>query len=156
MDYSSSENIISNLITGATTLFFVIMFIILIFLIVVCVANWKMFRKAGKKGWECLVPFYGNWVLIEIAGLEWWWFLLIISDTIVSLLGIDKLSLNTNLVSFFAGFNIYYNIAKKFGKDNGTAVCAGIFYNIFVLIFGFSNKEVYDKNIPVNKNGIFK
>lgn len=60
-----------------------------------------------------------------------------------------------NLVSLFAGFNCWYNIAKKFKKDTGVAVCAGIFSGIFVLIFGFSKNEVYDNSIPVSNNGVF-
>ena len=48
------------------------------------------------------------------------------------------------------------NIAKKFNKSNGMAVLSGIFSFIFILIFGYSKNEVYDKNISVSKNGIFK
>lgn len=133
-----------------------IIFLIVLILVFLIIGNWKMFKKAGKGGWECIVPIYGYYVLTEIAGLNWWWFLLAISDSIVSLLGIDNLSLLANLTSLFAGFNIYYNIAKRFNKENGTAILSGIFSVVFILIFGYSKKEVYDKNIIVSKNGIFK
>lgn len=65
---------------------------------------------------------------------------------------LDKLP---SIVYFFAFFNCHYNLAKKFNKSNGTAVCAGLFSFIFVLMFGFSNGEVYHANISVSKNGIF-
>lgn len=94
-------------------------------------------------------------MLTEIAGLNWWWFLLAVSDSLTSLLDLNDLSSVATLVSLFANFNIYYNIAKKFNKGNGTAVCAGIFSGIFIFIFGFSKKELYDINIPVSKNGVF-
>lgn len=130
--------------------------ILLIAIVVVgIVANWKLFKKAGKKGWECIVPFYSYWVLVEISGLNWWWFLLILADSIVELFSIDGLSSIANLVSLFASFNCYYNIAKRFGKSTGTSVCAGIFSFIFILIFGFSKNEVYNVSIPVSKNGVF-
>ena len=119
------------------------------------IANWKMYKKAGKNGWECIIPFYGYWVLTEIAGLEWWWFLLAIVDSIVSFVGSDDLTGIANLVSLFASFNIYYNIARKFNKTKGTAVVAGIFSFVFVYIFGLSKKEIYNANIPVSKNGVF-
>lgn len=115
-----------------------------------------MFKKAGKNGWECIVPIYGYYVLTEIAELNWWWFLLAISDSIIDILGPNELSVLANLVSLFASFNIYYNIAKKFKKENGIAVLCGIFSFICIPIFGYSKNEVYDKNIVVNKNGIFK
>ena len=126
---------------------------LLIFLIV---GNWKMFRKAGKNGWECIIPIYGYYVLTEIADLNWWWFLLVISDSLVDLVGLENLSSLANLVSLFASFNIYYNIAKKFKKKTSAAVLSGIFSFIFIQIFGYSKNEEYDKNIVVSKNGIFK
>ena len=133
-----------------------IVLLVLALIVFVFVGNWKMFKKAGKNGWECIVPIYGYYVLTEIADLNWWWFLLAISDSIIDILGNDKLSALANLVSLFASFNIYYNIAKKFKKENGTAVLCGIFSFIYIPIFGYSKNEVYDKNIVVNKNGIFK
>lgn len=133
----------------------ILIILLIAFAIVTIIANWKIYKKAGKGGWECIVPIYGYWVLNEIAGLEWWWFLLTMIDDIVSLLGLDDLSAIANLVSLFANFNIYYNIAIKFNKNKSYAICAGIFSGIFTLIFGFSKNEVYNANIPVSKNGIF-
>lgn len=132
-----------------------LMLLLIAFLIVMVVASWKMFKKAGKGGWECIVPVYGYYVLAEIAGLNWWWFLLAVSDTFIDMLGIARLSFFANLVSLFANFNIYYNIAKRFGKETGTAILSGIFSFVFILIFGYSKNEIYDKNISVSKNGIF-
>jgi len=149
------ESIFSEILGGATSLIFLFIVLLLGFIVVAVIANWKMYKKAGKKGWECIVPIYSYWVLTEIAGLNWWWFLLAISDSIVEIIGLEDVSSIMNLVSLFASFNIYYNIAKRFGKSNGTSVCAGIFSGIFVLIFGFSKNEVYNVNIPVSKDGIF-
>ena len=127
----------------------------IVYLIISIIFHWKMFKKAGKSGWECIIPFYSYFVLTEIAGLNWWWFLLAIIDSIVTLIDLENLSTIANLVGLFARFNIYYNIAKKFNKSNGTAVCVGIISGIFILIFGFSKNAVYNANIPVSKNGIF-
>lgn len=159
MDYSygydSYDSTLLGIFGGFTFLFVILGIILLAAAIVGIIACWKLYVKAGKKGWESIVPFYSYWVLIEIAGLNWWWFLLIIATNIVSLLGIDGLSSIASLVSTFASFNCYYNIAKKFNKTTGTAVCAGIFSFIFIMIFGFSKNEVYDLNAPVSKNGVF-
>ena len=149
-DYST----LSGLVGGIAVFGIILIVLLIAFAVVLIIANWKMFKKAGKGGWECIVPVYGYWVLTEIAGLEWWWFLLAIADSILSILGIEYLSGVANLVSLFASFNIYYNIARRFNKDKGISVLAGIFSGIFILIFGFSKKEVYNSNIPVSKNGI--
>lgn len=128
--------------------------IITIYLIVNIIATWKVFKKAGRNGWESIVPIYSYWVLTEIAGLNWWWFLLLIIDVAFKF-EIEGLTLAINLCGFFASFNCYYNIARKFGKNKKTSIFAGMFPFIFILIFGFSKKEVYNVNIPVSSNGIF-
>ena len=29
----------------------------------------KLFKKAGRDGWEAIIPFYNDWVLVEISEL---------------------------------------------------------------------------------------
>lgn len=149
-DYSLIYNFLDEMVG-----FFIIIFgLVLAFLVVEIIASWKMYKKAGKGGWESIIPVYSYWILNEIAGLEWWWFLLLIIDVVFKF-EIKGLTFAISICSFLASFNCYYNIAKKFGKDNTTSIFAGLFPFIFVLIFGFSKKEVYNIDIPVSKNGIF-
>lgn len=154
MDYDYST-FLNTMIENFAGLFLILGILILAVSVVSIIACWKLYKKAGKEGWKCLVPFYSYWVLVEIAGLNWWWFLLIISSNVVSILGFEDLEGLADLVNLFASFNCYYNIAKKFNKSNGYAVCAGIFSFVFILIFAFSKDEVYDMNVHVSKNGIF-
>lgn len=153
--YMDFDYALSGLMGGFAVIAIIIGILTMALVVVSIVATWKLFKKAGKKGWESIVPFYSYWVLVEIAGLNWWWFLLIICNSVVSMLDLDELSAIASLVSFFASFNCYYNIAKKFDKNTGYAVCTGLFTVIFVMILGFSKKEVYDIKIPVSKNGVF-
>ena len=154
--YNNYDSVLAGLSGGILAFFIFLGIILLTWGIVAIIALLKVYKKAGKKGWECIIPIYSYYVLAEIAGLNWWWFLLAIADSIVDLINTDDLSTIALLISLFAKFNIYYNIAKKFNKNNGTAVCAGIFSGIFILIFGFSKSEVYDFNAPVSKNGVFE
>lgn len=153
MDFYTDYDAAAGIFGGLAIFFIILIVLLLAFGIVAIIANWKLFKKAGKGGWECIIPFYGQWVLVEIAELHWWWFLIMIANSIVQILDIEEISYITNLASLFASFNCYFNIAKKFNKTTGTAVCAGLFSGIFVLIFGFSKNEVFNKNIPVSKNG---
>jgi len=146
-DYSNLLNIL-----GGGIIILIVLLIVIIFLW--GVAYWKMFKKAGRKGWESLIPIYSYWVLIEISGLNWWWFLLFAIDVVFKI-EIEGLTFAINMCGFLASFNCYYNIARRFGRDKTTSIFAGIFPFIFVLIFAFSKDIVFDTSIPVGVNGIF-
>ncbi|MEL6590260.1 MAG: DUF5684 domain-containing protein [Bacteroidota bacterium] len=40
-------------------------------------SKWRIFEKAGEKGWKAIIPIYNYWTLYEIAGKPGWWSLLI-------------------------------------------------------------------------------
>ena len=46
--------------------------------IVLIAAQWKIYTKAGKPGWACIIPIYNLIVLLEIVGKPVWWFLLLL------------------------------------------------------------------------------
>lgn len=132
----------------------IVMLIILIPIwIIYIIGLWKMFKKAGKKGWEAIIPFYNNWVYVEVAGLNWWYFLFIISGTIVTFIDLDELSPLCNLVSFVAIFFCNYNIAKKLHKGTGFAVAMTLVGFIIIPLIGFSKEYVWDNDVLVSANG---
>lgn len=47
---------------------------ILVFAVFVIIGQWKIFEKAGEKGWKCLIPIYGQYILFKIIGAKnWFW-----------------------------------------------------------------------------------
>ena len=50
----------------------IVLLILIPLLVLIIVGRWKMYKKAGKQGWEAIVPFYSDWVYVEIAELNWW------------------------------------------------------------------------------------
>lgn len=145
----------SNVLSGwMILLFLIILFLFMGFIVISIIANWMLFKKAGKQGWEAIIPFYNSYVLLEIVGLHWWWIFLIFAPNIINFIN-DDLSFVANLASLIACFNCYYNLAKKFKKDTTVSVLAGIFNFIFLFIFAFSKNEKYYKNEKVSPNGIF-
>jgi Family of unknown function (DUF5684) len=42
-------------------------------LLIVVIAIWKIFMKAGEEGWKALVPIYNMIVFLKIVGKPWWW-----------------------------------------------------------------------------------
>lgn len=84
--------------------------------ILIIVSMWKIFKKAGKQGWESIVPIYNVIVMLEISGLPMWYVVLYIIP----------------FANIYAMFKTYIELAKKFGKGTGFGVLT-----VFVPIVGF-------------------
>ena len=90
-------------------LFVIISFAITLFVIFI-IGLVKVFQKNGRAGWEAIIPFYNSWVLVEISGLAWWWFLIINAGLVVSILDIEGLTSLAGLVTLFGNFCCFYNL----------------------------------------------
>ena len=135
---------------------------LLVFIVVFCIAFYvvyaialaKIFKKAGEDGWKAIIPFYNIFVLIQIAGLNWWYFLIAISGTICTIAKIDGLEYVCNLASMAVNFFIFYNLAKKMKQQPiGFGVAGALVGPITTMILGFSDKYTYDSSIEVSPNG---
>lgn len=150
----SEDQIIEKLLGGSLVLLGIFAVIAVAFIIVYIIGLVKLFKKAGKPGWAAIVPFYNTYVLVEIAGLNWWYFLIAISGSICTILGIKGLSTITWLASAAVNFFIFYNLGKKFKQNPTTYGVLGIFFSgIIAMIFGYSNSMVYDSTVTVSPNG---
>ena len=99
--------------------------IYLVILVVLIAAQWKIFVKAGKPGWACIIPIYNIIVLLEIVGKPWWWLLLMLIPFVNIVLAIWM----TNLLS------------KSFGKNEGFTVGLILLGIIFYPILGFGDAQ---------------
>lgn len=148
-DYGSA---VGSILGGIAVFLIIIALISLVVSIVVIIAQWKLYKKAGKGGWEAIVPFYCNWVLVEIAGLKWYWFLFFFAPMVFNFMGLGFIGW---LAYLFAIFNVFYNLSKKFNKGIGFAICGTLFTPICIMILGFSSKERYDSSVSVSEHGVF-
>ena len=57
-------NLYRNMSSGAI-IFVSVLYLALIILAIV--AMWRIFTKAGEKGWKCLIPVYGAYVEYKIG-----------------------------------------------------------------------------------------
>jgi magnesium-transporting ATPase (P-type) len=95
---------------------------------------WKVFEKAGEKGWKALVPIYSTWTLFEISGKPGWWALLLVTMFIP-------------IISIFVGlaFTVMVILAslalgRTFGKSSlFSVVWLFLFSTIGYLILGFGD-----------------
>lgn len=137
---------LSTLFYIATIITIIILVGLIVFGIIVVI---KVYKKMGRMGWEAILPIYNNWVLVEVSGLNWWWFLF-------TLIGLYVDNYIIILLMLFGNFVINYNIAKRFKKDFGFSIVLTILPLIGYAIIAFSKNMEFDKSIEVSKNGPFK
>ena len=93
--------------------------------LLVVAANWKVYSKAGKPGWACIIPIYNVVVLLEIVGRPTWWIVLALFPCTAPIVLII----------------IMLDLAKSFGKDNMFAAGLILLGPIFLAILGFGSAE---------------
>jgi hypothetical protein len=82
----------------------VVIYVALIVLMIV--SMWKIFTKAGKPGWACIIPIYNIIVLLEIVGKPWWWLLLMLIPIVNFVLAIWMLNLLSKSFGHEVGFTL--------------------------------------------------
>ena len=152
---SYDEAALTGLMAGLGAFLIVIVLLLIAYCVFAIIGNWKLYVKAGQPGWKAIIPFYNTYTLVEMVGLNWYWFLLAIAPTIISVLGIDALSFVGSIASIFANVMICYNMSKKIHKDTGWIVLAVIFNGIVVPIAGYSKNITWDKDAVVTPNAFF-
>jgi hypothetical protein len=90
--------------------------IYLAIIVLMIISMWKIFTKAGKPGWACIIPIYNVIVFLEIIGKPWWWLLLFIIPGANIVFGIWSINL----------------LSKSFGKEVGFTI--GIIFLSFIFI----------------------
>jgi len=93
---------------------------IVIFLIA---AMWKVYEKAGRPGWEAIIPIYNMYILLKIVGKPGWWLLLFLIPVV-------------NFVFIIWTYNM---LSKSFGKDEGFTIGLVLLGIIFFPILGFGD-----------------
>lgn len=140
------------LVGGAFATIFIGM---LVFYILVVIACWKIFTKAGEAGWKALIPIYNVYILYKISGISFWtWcFIPVIVASIFNTLAQNGGDLATLwsliylVIMVAVDVKIAIALAKAFGKGTGFMVGLVLLPNIFQIILGFSSaKYVGTKN----------
>ncbi|MHB0947360.1 MAG: DUF5684 domain-containing protein [Sedimentisphaerales bacterium] len=88
--------------------------IYLIIMVVVLASFWQVFVKAGRQGWEGIIPIYNCYVLLLIVNKPIWWLILMFIP----------------IANIVVAFLLSMALAEKFGKSTGFAV--GMFFLPFI------------------------
>ena len=93
--------------------------------ILMIIAWWKIFEKAGEAGWKAIIPILNVYVLFKIAWGSGWKFLLLIIP----------------LVNIIILFIVFWKLARAFGQSTGMCVLMLFLSNIVMLILAFGSAE---------------
>ncbi len=119
---STGYIILGSLASGVAMLF---LQIIVLFYLITIESQWKIFKKAGRKGWESLIPIYNTVIFIKICQKPVWWFWLLLIP----------------LVGIIFAVMIIHGLSKTFGKTEGFTVGLIFLPFIFYPKLGLSRLE---------------
>lgn len=97
----------------------------LLIALLVIVAMWKVFTKAGRPGWAAIIPIYNMYVWCKIVGRPGWWVILMLIP----------------LVNIIIGIILCIDLAKSFGKGAGFGIGIALLGIIFLPILGFGSAQ---------------
>lgn len=102
--------------------------ILTILLVSSLVGLWKIFQKAGYKGWYSIVPILNAWYAVKIINKRYWWFIYCLIP----------------FINVFVAMLIIIEIMKSFKKNSLLLQLAGVLFPFIVLPWlGFFKKEIY-------------
>lgn len=123
----------------------VVVTITLVIAILQIVAMWKLFTKAGEKGWKSLIPIYNMFVYYKVSGISPWFLVLAFGLSILSEIE-NEIVIAIALIGTMI-IVIYQNhsLAKSFGKGLGYTLGLLFFNTIFLLILGLGSAQYVGK-----------
>lgn len=131
-DYSTSTTTTYDEATPAVMAGLLIVYLIAIVAIYVItsLSLSRIFKKAGVEGWKAWVPFYNNWVMLELGGQQGFWAVLMIVPLVNIAAGIFTLI-------------AMYHIGLKLGKS-GAFVLLAIFLPLVWYIWLAVDKSTWE------------
>lgn len=119
-------------------------------LVVELIAYWRIFTKAGEKGWKALIPYYNGYILFKISWKTsmFWAFLALLvfpfifaASPLADSMIFAWLSSACAIAGFVVAVMCMHKLSKAFGHGVGFTLGL-IFLNvIFVPILGFGSSE---------------
>ena len=140
-----------------------------IYYILLIIADWRIFKKAGEAGWKSLIPIYNTYIMFKIVKMKnWFWWIIALGICTCVMFAIDGVNpfimteaeieafdfsihpttvvatLGMTIALIWTGITHTYRMAKVFG--HGIPFTLGLIFlpNIFQLILGFGGSK-YDK-----------
>ena len=104
--------------------------IIILFWLITVEAQWKIFKKAGRQGWESLIPIYNTIIFLQICQKPTWWIILLLIP----------------IVNIVVGIMVYHGLSTAFGKTEGFTVGLIFLPFVFFPLLGLSHLKYQGNN----------
>ena len=112
------------------------------------IALWKLFQKAGQKGWKILIPGYNIYTMYKIAwNVSMFWMIIIasVSGLVLVCLFPNMLGSILLILCYLAVLIIdiifHVKLAAAYGKSGGFAVGLIFLPLIFIMILGLGKAK---------------
>ena len=102
-----------------------IIIVYLVVILLIIIAEWKVFQKAGKPGWAVIIPIYNIIVLLEIVKKPLWWIILFFIP----------------IVNIVIAIMVVHRLSLSFGKEAGFTIGLILLPFIFYPILGFGDAK---------------
>src|ERR1700733_4050871 len=109
--------------------------VIYVIIIATVAGLYKIFEKAGEKGWKAIVPVYNYYIWLKILQRPWWWIFIFIVP------GVGFM-----MMMVVAGIT-----SESFGKkSSGKMILSGLFFFVSLPLMGFG-KDPFKLPDPTKK-----
>lgn len=125
--YETTSMDYGNAIVGVGIASAIMILFSIVVSVLILIAMWKLYVKAGKPGWAVLIPVYNLWVLFEIVYGE----------------GVKMFLLLIPVANIYFAIKLYIDLAHAFGKSTGYGVGMAFLTIIFVPMLAFSKTAEY-------------
>lgn len=113
-----------------SSFFTIYMLLILALSVFMVVCEWRIYEKAGEKGWKSLIPLYNTYTLYKIVWGNGWYMLLTFLF-VIPFIGW--------LIGLFVVIKFSIDMAKRFGESKAFGVGLALLPHVFYAILAFGN-----------------
>ncbi len=125
-DYTPTSGVIGTILA----ILGIWIFFVLAIGVFMAICNWIIYKKAGREGWESIIPIYNLIVEFKFLDIPLW---------VLVLLLIPGVNIAVPII-------ISVNLAKKFGKSDGFMIGLILLPVIFYPMLAFGDAKYQDSN----------
>ena len=116
-------------------------------LVLIVIALWRLFDKAGRPGWAALIPLYNLYVLFDtVWETKFFWYQMILLSAAVTTAFVPMelgtlYGVSTTIAAIGLGLALMFHLAAAFGKGAGFALGLILMTVIFLLILALGDAQ---------------
>ena len=148
--YGSGMSDFSSIVGGVLIALSLFVIVAIVFSVLAIIGQWKAFKKAGKRGWECLIVGHSQFVNLEFVGVNPIWVLVLTFSSVASIIPLIGWLVILAIFVYFQ-YLVGISTAKSFGKSTGFGIGLAIPISAPIFWFLLGGKDVkYVGPHPVN------